>query len=153
MAEELRSVLDLEHSRLAAPPSVDDGRHDVYLYASTVATLDALLYRAAGRLKDDKVPRDQEPYLSFGELYDELSATYPKLRQVRNAVFAHPPFADSGTSLMWTSESVILQAIDDDPSPPWRFVQPGDDVIVPLECHPHISGLVERFLALIRQQT
>jgi hypothetical protein len=59
-------------------------------YASDVALLDALVYRAAGLRDDENVCFDQ----GLSDLFDELEADHPKLRDLRNALFGHPPFVD-----------------------------------------------------------
>lgn len=59
-------------------------------YATDLALLLTLVYRAAGRRQDERACYDQE----LSDLYEELNASYPKLRDLRNALFAHPPFVD-----------------------------------------------------------
>ena len=60
-------------------------------YATDLALLDALLYRAAGLRDDERVCFDAE----LAKLREYVFSQYPKLRALRNALFAHPPFVDA----------------------------------------------------------
>jgi hypothetical protein len=59
-------------------------------YATDLALLDALLYRASGLRGPDEVCQDEELIQLREEFFDDD----PKLRDLRNALFSHPPFVD-----------------------------------------------------------
>jgi hypothetical protein len=69
---------------------VSDAVTGVRWYATDLAVLDALVYRATGRRQDESACFDQE----LSDVFDELDADHPRLRDLRNSVFAHPPFVD-----------------------------------------------------------
>jgi hypothetical protein len=60
------------------------------LYGQEFSTFTSLVFRAAGRRGDERLCFDQE----ISDLSDEMEDAYPKIRDMRNALFAHPPFVD-----------------------------------------------------------
>jgi hypothetical protein len=69
---------------------VSDAVTGVRWYATDLSLLGALLFRAAGLRSDERVCYDPE----LAGLYESFFGQYPKLRALRNALFAHPPFVD-----------------------------------------------------------
>ena len=59
-------------------------------YATDLALLESLMFRAAGPRSDEQICFDQP----ISGLYDELQTRNPRLRALRNALFSHPPFVD-----------------------------------------------------------
>lgn len=58
------------------------------MYTTILASYSALIYRAAGKRKDEPTPIDPE----VAALSDELEARFPRLRNFRN-LLQHPPIA------------------------------------------------------------
>lgn len=77
------SALDFEDDSEISTPQAS-----VRWYAIELAQLESLMFRAAGLRGDEKVCYDAE----IEELYQRLSGMLPSLRDLRNALFGHPPF-------------------------------------------------------------
>jgi hypothetical protein len=81
-------------------------------YATDLALLTALIYRAAGRRKDEVICFD----LELSQMCDQLDGLFPKLRDLRNALFAHPPFVDDVVApeeaLLFSTMGVHVTTID-----------------------------------------
>jgi hypothetical protein len=76
-------------------------------YAIELSQLQALTFRAAGLRDDERICQDDE----LTALNAELEAMFPELRDLRNALFAHPPFVDElvddQTVLFFTSMGIF----------------------------------------------
>ena len=60
----------------------------VRLYATDVALLQSRIFRAAGRVKRERAACFDQ---ALSDLYDATASALPKIRALRNALFALPP--------------------------------------------------------------
>ena len=109
-------------------------------YATDLALLDALVFRAAGLRKDEAICFDQE----LSDFYQEFEADHPKLRDLRNALFAHPPFVDA----LVDQDEVLFFATDGvhiTPAEGGRV----ETVIEPFDSHLRVPAMIEQVRAII----
>lgn len=113
-------------------------------YAVELAHLDALLYRAAGLRKGENACADQE----LRDLRTELSTRYPQLYDLRNALFAHPPFVHG----LLTEDEVLFfseQGVHRSSAEGGTAHAIVDD---PMLSQPWVSSLIERFRNIIMER-
>ncbi len=114
------------------------------LYAVELDRLMSLIFRAAGKRGDEEVCFDQE----ISDLSDEMDAQHPKLRDLRNALFAHPPFVDDGLVpddhvLLFTSFGVHIAPAEGG----WSMGE--TNIADPFLSHMKVPDWIKRFRGMI----
>ena len=130
----------------APPTQVSTRVTAVRWYATDLALLMALIYKAAGLLAADQICRDAD----LANLHDEMEKMHPQLRDLRNALFAHPPFVDrvlgSNEVLFFTSDAIVVAPASGGAA---------DLIIDPVLSHPSVLRWIEvaRAIFMKRQTT
>lgn len=108
-------------------------------YATDLSLLDSLVYRAAGRRRLETICYDVE----LSGLCDELEKSHPKLRDLRNALFAHPPFLDElierDEALFFTTEGIHITSAEGGSV---------DTIVNPFLDHMELPPIIERVRAI-----